>query len=93
MNKYTNTGRNTLRNQVLAERGITLESNGKMGYIKVGNYEVKKTEKMKNLEHEHGADIRELIATGQGGVRRIARRLGVHPSIISRWREALRIEN
>ncbi len=85
-NKHTNTGRNTLRNQVLAERGVDLVSNGKLGYIK-------KTDKMKTLEHEHGADIRDLISTGQGGVRRIARKLGVHPSIISRWREALQIEN
>ena len=89
--KHTNNSRSSLRNQVLAERGITLVSNGKLGYIKVGNYEVKKTEKMKNLEHEHGADIRDLIA--KGGVRQVARRLGVHPSIISRWRDTLRIEN
>ena len=91
MNAKQNTGRNTLRNQVLAERRLKLVPNGKLGYIKVGNYTVKKTEKMKNLEHEHGADIRDLIS--KGSVRRVARRLGVHPSIISRWRDTLQIED
>jgi len=49
-----------------------------------------KTHRMLLLELQFGKDIRELIAGGT--VREAGARLGVHYSMISRWRQRLQVQ-
>lgn len=51
---------------------------------------VGKTDKMRLLELRHETDIRDLVFGGT--VREAAQRLGVHYSVISKWRARLRHE-
>ena len=81
----------SLKNQVLKELGVTLIKTDKLGY-QTAPYDGQgdKTYRMLLVEKQHDdTDIRELLV--KGSVREVGKRLGLHPSTVSRWREWLQI--